>query len=323
MNIPAISGPKGFLYIAASDGAVTAVDSATGKQAWRTALGGEIEAMKLAENGRIIVITRQEGEQKDKISLFINALSDESGVTAWRKELEFSDKFYLLTKASSIFLIREDGGISALNAANGDALWRSPSGGKFTAAPVLFDKGLIAGAAEKKLLEISFENGKVAQNLPAQTELTGPMAVANDLIIYSDQVGNIFAARLATGEVLWKARAGAEVSDISLTDQGILVSSNDNFAYMLSVTRGDRKWKRKFSGRLMGKPVLRDGYGMFVTAAGSEAVILNLSSGKFVNNVFLPGEGYFTGASAGVLDGFALSTSRGTLFYSPNSCQKK
>jgi outer membrane protein assembly factor BamB len=245
------------LYIAVADGGVTAVDAATGKQAWRSGLGGEIESMKPAENGRLIVVTRQEGEQKDKTLLFINSLSEESGVSAWRKEIGPAENFYLLTKTNSIFLAREDGHVTALNAASGELLWQAPAGGKLTTGPVLTESGMVLGLADKKLILINPDNGKISQTLPALTEPNGPMMAAGDLIVYSDQVGNIFGASLLSGELLWKARAGAEVSDISSTGFGILISSNDNFAYMLSATRGDRTFP--FSMKLI-LPALRSPY---------------------------------------------------------------
>jgi outer membrane protein assembly factor BamB len=323
VDIPPVTNAKGFLYIAVADGGVTAVDAATGKQAWHSGLGGEIEAMEPAENGRIIAVTRQEGEQKDKASLFINALSDESGVTAWRKELEFSEKFYLLAKGKNIFIARENGSITAFNAADGEIAWQAVAKAKLLTPPVLFHDIMVMGVTERKIEQISLENGKALQSFEALTVPNGLIAATNDLIIYSDQIGNIFGVRFSTGELAWKARAGAEVSDISVTDHGVLISSNDNFAYMLSPTRGDRKWKRKFAGRLVGSPVLRENYGLFVTAAGTEGLILNLTNGKFANNVSLFDEAYFTGASTGILDGFSLFTSRGTLFYSPGNCKTK
>jgi outer membrane protein assembly factor BamB len=329
LNIPLVSNAKGFLFIPLSDGAVAAVDTATGKQTWHTGLGGEIQAIGSLENGKLVVMTQQEGEQKDNVSLFLQALSDESGITAWRRELDLSGKFFLLGKANSVFVIGEEGGVTAFNAASGEILWQSNAGGKLAAAPVLSEKSLIIGTADKKLLEISAENGKILQTYSASATPGGPIAVTNEAIVYSDQIGNIYALRLSNGEFLWKARAGAEVTDISVTEQGVLVSSNDNFAYMLSPNRGDRKWKRKFSGRLTGKPVLRENYGLFVTAAGKEAVVLNLSNGKFVNNVSLLNEAFFTGgatsngSNGGSRDSFALSTSQGLVFYDPNGCVKK
>lgn len=323
INVPVVSNAKGFLYIPLVDGAVAAVDTAIGKQAWRAGLGGEIQAVRPLENGKLIVMTRQEGEQKDKTSLFLQALSDESGITAWRKELDLSAKFFLLIKANSIFLVREEGDITAFNGGSGEVLWQSNAGAKLAGAPALSEKGLIAGTADKKLLEISLEQGRVLQTLNAPAAISGPIAAVGESIVFSDKLGNIYAVRITDGKTLWKTRAGAEVSDISMTDFGLLVSSNDNFAYMLSPGRGDRKWKRKFSGRLIGKPVLHENYALFATSAGTEGVILNLINGKFVNNVSLLNESYITGGAVGSRDSFALSTSRGLVFYAPDGCAKK
>jgi outer membrane protein assembly factor BamB len=323
-NIPLVPGEKGSLYIPLAEGGLAAVETATGKQVWQSGLGGEIRSVRLAEGGRLMVVTAQQSEKKDDHSLFLQALSEETGITAWRKELEFSGKVYLLTKGGIAVLIGEDGNITAFSAADGSALWKANPGVKVTAQPAVTEKSFIIPAAEdKKLIETGAETGKAGQTYVAPVSFSGPVLATGDAIVFSDPIGNIYSVSLINGDLIWKARAGAEVSDVSATDLGLLVSSNDNFVYMLSANRGDRKWKRKFSGRLLGKPVIHGNYGLFVTVAGTDAVILDLTSGKFVNGVSLANNAFFTGAAASSAGGFSLSTSQGVFFYSPEGCIKK
>lgn len=336
-DVPSVSNKGGFLFIALPDGAVSALDSASGKQAWDSTLGGRIEALKLTENGKVFVTARQEveesekppekqGEKTEKPPLVLHALSEESGITVWRKEFDLTGEVDLLTDSTGLYLLSDTGEMIAVNPATGDVIWRSNAGAKIVADPAITEKSIFLGLAEKKIVEISRESGKIVQNYAAQVELSGPMLVSDGQLIYSDSVGNIVSRKLSTGEYLWKARAGAGVTDITMTAQGLLVSSNDNFAYMLHTTRGDRKWKKKFPGRLQGKPVLIEKYGLFVPSSGREAAILNLTDGKAVNLVPLIGEAYFTGSATGAatatLSGFSLSTSQGTAFYSA-TCTKK
>ncbi|HEV7645496.1 MAG TPA: PQQ-binding-like beta-propeller repeat protein [Pyrinomonadaceae bacterium] len=323
-NIPMVPAANGFLYIPLADGAVAAIETARGKQVWQSGLGGEIRAMQLTDSKRLIVVTEQQSDKKDDSSLILQAISEETGVTTWRKELAFSSNVSLLIKGNIAVLIGEDGNITAFNTGDGEVLWRAGEVGKIAALSASAGKSFIViRPEEKKLVEMNLESGKAGQTYALSGTYVTPKLATGDLIVFSDGIGNISAMSLLNGAPIWNARAGAEVSDVSATDLGLLVSSNDNFVYLLSASRGDRKWKRKFAGRLMGKPVLHENYGLFVTAAGTDAVILNLNNGKFVNGVSLSNKAFFTGSAVGAGGGFALSTSQGVFYYSPDGCPKK
>ncbi len=330
-NIPMVPAANGFLYIPLADAGVAAVETATGKQAWQSGLGGEIRAMQmaqLADSKKLIVVTEQQSDKKDDSSLVLQAISEDTGVTAWRKELPFLRGVSLIIKGGIAVLVSEDGNITAFNVNDGEIIWQASEGPKITAITALSPANggksfIVIRPEEKKLIEMSLETGKAGQTYALSGSYLTPKLATGDLIIFSDAIGNVSAVSLLNGAPVWNARAGAEVSDVSATDLGLLVSSNDNFVYLLSASRGDRKWKRKFAGRLMGKPVLHENYGLFVTAAGTDAVILNLNNGKFVNGVSLTNKAFFTGSAVGAGGGFALSTSQGVFYYSPDGCAKK
>lgn len=350
-DVPAMSNAAGLLFFAGEDGAVFAIDSATGKQAWEATLGGRIAALKLSDKGRVIVISIQESTQEtampaasnavpsptpplanaapatpvaaEKKTVVVNALSEESGITVWRKEIDLTGEIQLLANTTGIFILSENGDALALNPVNGELLWRASLGAKITGEPILTEKSLIVGLADKKIVEIARDSGKIGSNYTAQGELNGPMAVVAHQLIYSDKIGNIYALKLMTGLALWKSRAGAAVSSILPTPNGLLVTSNDNFTYMLAANTGDRKWKRKFAGRVIGQPALIENYAVFTPSAGNEAALLELSAGKAVNAIPVLEEGaFFSGAVTKAGDGFALFTSAGTFYYA-TLCKNK
>lgn len=288
LDVPSIPA-KGIIYAALEDGALMAIDNASGKQIWLSRLGGVIRKMDLSDSGRLAVLTEQEGEKKDSKALFLQVLRGETGLTVWRKDLELSGDVSIGVDKKSIEVTRRsDGSQIWFDLETGE---RQGSGGAWLSKVGEGYRRFIIGKDEGKQLN-------------------------EDLSILTDSMGNISAGS-------WKARVGAEVSDISLSDHGLVVSSADNFVYMLTVNHGDRKWKRKFTGRLLGAPVLRKNYGLFVTVAGTEAIILDLTNGKVVNNISLSDGAFFTGNTIGTETGFALMTSRGMLFYSPEGCPKK
>jgi outer membrane protein assembly factor BamB len=291
-DVAPIVDKNGVLYLAQEDGALSAIDTANGKQLWRSGLGGEIKEFALTDSSRLAVLSEQEGEKKDSKSHFLQVLSSETGVTVWRKELELSgDAFLSFEKAIVSVVQRGDGNGAEFNLETGE---RKAVTGAWLAK---------TGEGVRRFV-IGKDEGKPAQ-------------LSGDMTILTDPVGNITADQ-------WKARVGGEVVDISLSDHGLVVSSADNFVYLLTTGHGDRKWKRRFTGRLLGRPVLKGNYGLFVTVGGNEAIVLNLTNGKVVNSVTLTTEGaFFTADAVGAGSGFALFTSHGISFYSPEGCGKK
>jgi hypothetical protein len=60
--------------------------------------------------------------------------------------------------------------------------------------------------------------------------------------------------RLKTPE--WKLRNGAEISSVTPTAEGLLISSFDNFIYLISENGGKPLWKKRLSGRITAAPLI-------------------------------------------------------------------
>jgi outer membrane protein assembly factor BamB len=121
---------------------------------------------------------------------------------------------------------------------------------------------------------------------------------------------------------LWKARTGAQIVDITEVSGNFLVSSNDGFVYLLAAKSGDRIWKRRLPGRLIGKPLIYNNFALLQTIDGTAALILDLNNGKLVNQILF-NENVFSGGSALFLHRrVIIPTNKGLLAFGSECAEK-
>jgi len=111
-------------------------------------------------------------------------------------------------------------------------------------------------------------------------------------------------------------RFGGEIFSLSLVPAGVLVSSLDNFVYLISLQKRKKIWKRRLAGRILAKPLIRDNFGVFVTTVGNSAIILDLSNGKIVNQISLPDDSFTLSEPVTVDKSLVFSTSKGIFAFS-------
>jgi outer membrane protein assembly factor BamB len=70
-------------------------------------------------------------------------------------------------------------------------------------------------------------------------------------------------------------------------DNGLLVSSLDNFAYLLSLNKGALIWRRQLPGRISSRPITAKEGALFTPFSTDSAIVLNLKDGKPANTLSL------------------------------------
>ena len=128
--------------------------------------------------------------------------------------------------------------------------------------------------------------------------------------------GYVYAVSADKGRLTWRKRTGAGVEAVTLTSQGVLAASLDNFAYFLN-TKGAMLWKRQLPGRIPSKPLTVQEDALFTPLSSSTAVVLALRDGKQVNA--LPTGEELTSSAAPIIVGDAVlvTTEHALLAFAP------
>ncbi len=121
---------------------------------------------------------------------------------------------------------------------------------------------------------------------------------------------------------IWKFRVGAEVSNINFTPRGLLITSLDNFAYLISAGKGNLIWKKRLAGRISEKPLVLDNYALITTIAEPTISVVELSTGRVINKIILEDENFVTANPIKTQNKIIVPTSKGLYAFSPDECLK-
>jgi len=306
------------------DGTLAAIDAASGKIVWRSQFGGEIVSHPFFEDNKLYLVNKIVVEAERQEEYVVRSLSAATGLTLWQKSLSLNDagRIFVLNGGNLIIIVSDAGQILFVDKASGAEASRRELQTAVTAAPLLFENKIIVGTIENKAMAFSAISGEVVFKLDLPNSPTGNFYVSTEVLVFGDRAGNVSAFRAADRKLLWKARAGAQIVDVTEVSGNFLVSSNDGFVYLLASRTGDRIWKKRLAGRLIGKPLIYNNFALLQTVDGVTAPILDINSGKMVNRIIF-GDNVFSANSAlSVYQRIVIPTNKGLSAYSPDCADK-
>lgn len=86
-------------------------------------------------------------------------------------------------------------------------------------------------------------------------------------------------------KVVWKFKTGGKITSITKENENTIITSLDNFLYSLSVN-GKINWKRRFSGRLINKPLLLENYLLLDVLGDDRLFIIDSSNGNVISTIY-------------------------------------
>jgi outer membrane protein assembly factor BamB len=263
-----------------------------GNRIWISELDGKIVSkLSLTEKEIFLIVKTEE-------NLFLKNISKITGIVNWKAKLEGSptgDKeVFLHLLADKIIIITQNGNCYALKKVNGEVLWKTQAAAKLTSLPAFEGDTIAFGTADNKLVMISVANGVKIYEFKAKNPITAVTLPTSNQLVFGDKKGNVTAIDLKTNNNLWEIRQGAEISSINLSNIGLLVSSFDNFVYLISPNSGKIIWKKRLPGRVIYKPLILDKYAIVTNSYDSNAVFIDIKNGKTINRLAFEEGNYFT-----------------------------
>lgn len=331
------SDNTGVFLVSSSKDKLYLWDVAAHELLWNTELGMDVVSNIVINKNSLYLIGKtskneiieEDGighkQQKEQIYFFkdINKLT---GLTNRQTELDLSaganEEFILDVKNEKIIAFSQNGNIYFINKWDGGLGGKLRSGKSLSSAPFFSVGELFAGTSDNKIINVPFD-GSAPTETPTARTVSSIIYTSDEKIIYGDKQGNVVALNKSDKiKKLWKFRAGAEISNITQTPFGMLVSSFDNYIYLLSSSTGKRIWKRKMPGRTFTRPLIKGDFAVIANLSEPEAEIIELKKGGIVNRLFLEPENFFNGSVFFLDDSLVFSTVKGlTRFTSlPGKC---
>lgn len=312
------------IYLPLAGGIIVALKAKDGQLYWRSEMGGELSASPVADESMIYVASEalNSTDQPRVVGGALRALGRDGGVTQWMAPLVRPLRGSLALNGGKLFAGGIDGRAYAFDKRTGGVLWSIPFGATLNGHPVSSGGRVYFGSEDGTLLALEESTGRLIWRYRTKGAIRGPVAVQNNSVFFGSGDGYVYAVSADKGRLTWKKRTGAGVEAVTLTSQGLLAASLDNFAYHLN-NKGAMLWKRQLPGRIPSKPLTVQEAALFTPLSSSTVVVLALKDGKQVNA--LPTGEELTSSAAPILVGDAVlvTTEHSLLAFAPPATTAK
>lgn len=241
------AAPPGFdqqyAYVPLAGGSLVAIDLDDGAVRWTAEIA--TSATPATGDGMIFVAG----------DTFVVAVNQESGQTLWRAAIGSTLSGPLFWNAGWVLTSTTEGDLLALHAADGRVLWRSPVGAALAVLPSAFDERIYAALQNRHVVAVDRETGAVAWSLDLDQEVTGLLAVENQLLL-GTRANRLHSVSPDRGRIRWSQRVGADVIGAPTADESnIYFVAFDNVLRALNRGNGNLRWNRNLPSRPSGGPL--------------------------------------------------------------------
>lgn len=282
---PAIA--DGNLYVPLSAGNLIALRLSDGKFEWRAEMGGDISAAPVADERSVYVASQTITPlvHSARTGGILRALSRNSGVTIWSRNLSTPLKAVLAIDNTTIYGCGGDGSLYSIDKDSGALRWVLSHSSPLLGSPHQTAEKVYIASRDGSLLAIDKKTGKSLWRYQTPSLSITSIAVGIDRIFLGTSDGYIYAIEETSGVLAWRVRNGSGIQALIDTQLGLVATASDNFVYFLSQRRGKRIWKRQLPGRVASIPAVLAHHAFFCPLSGDECVVLDLKSGRRVNRL--------------------------------------
>jgi outer membrane protein assembly factor BamB len=352
-NIPIASDNDDNFFLLSEDNKLQSIESDSGDVNWGFEIGGTIISnLFISEDFLYVAGSEETAEtaensqkrQKNK-QVFLRSISIVSGIPAWSAETDLKNKIvqesfqeadkkiYLGENGSDIILLDSSGNLFFADKNKGSLEWSRT----FDSAVSEFLDFHLNGnkksdpsqkifafyAANKKLYLVMSKTGELLDGFAHPHTVTSTAMLSTSDLIIGDEKGNVSLLKIGSKNapvVLWNIKVGAGVSSLSLNNEGVLITSLDNFVYLINPIKGNRIWKKRLSGRLLYQPLIIESKKTFIVVENESAYFMNLENGAIVNRITLEAGKYFINTPVSLAGKYIFPTNSGIIAYSDSQC---
>ena len=332
------------LLLSFLNGEIISISSESGELFWKTDLGGKIISEILKDSQNLYIVsanypnnssdTNADKNFNTKNQLKIRSLVKTTGLTNWEVKLPISttsEKAYLLEYSDEIILFENQGGLYRINKTDGRIIWHVELDIELSTIPSIISDSIVIGTQNKQIVLYSLSEKKEIGRIKVSSAPTVFFTNTGDRsFILGDEKGLLISFRRTNNskklfEKNWNFRNGGEISRIVDAGEGFLITSYDNFAYLISKNKGELIWKRRFSGRIAFQPLISGRHAVINVIGETSAFVIEIASGKIVNKISIENDNFFIASPLKTSDKIVFPTNKGLFAFSEtgNGCPNR
>jgi len=246
---PAVANGK--VFVGSWDGNLYALDAKSGESLWNHTTLGAIISSPAVANGKVFVCS----------SLGDVYALDTNGTFLWSSK---ADDFVYSSPAvadGKVFFGCWDKCVYALNATNGDLVWKNSTGERLTySSPAVVDGRVYIGSMTMKgnIFCLNAQNGIIIWNYTTTGPIKGSPAVTCGKVFVGSYDGNVYAINATSGELIWQYTAGDYIfsSPAIACKQKLFIATENGTIYSLHPANGTVLWTYKANSSVSSSPAI-------------------------------------------------------------------
>jgi outer membrane protein assembly factor BamB len=285
---PAIA--YGRLYLVNAYGDLLALNTRTGKRAWRVPTrrcAASSPAVSKLRHGTVYATLLNRGRcaTGDGKDGEVIAVAHNWGQLRWRRLIGPSETSPLVV-GRNVYVGDWRGSVYAFDAQTGRTVWQFRTGGAVKGAVSYAAGRVYVGSYDSHVYALSAKTGRLIwkssaqQRLGARGTFYASPAVAYGRVYIGSTDGKVYSFGAQTGKLRWSYGTGGYVyGSPAIWRQLVLVGSYSGRFYAFNAATGDVKWMFRAAGPISGSATVIDGVVYFATLKG-RTYGLNATSGK-------------------------------------------
>jgi outer membrane protein assembly factor BamB len=308
------------VFFPLSNGVLLALNTSDGKLQWKAEVGGDFSAALVADERSVFAATGYTTPEEKNLRGTLRALSKSTGLTLWMRTLPAPISGSLVADSVALFGGSADGHVYSVSKQTGQVFWSNQYAEEFSGQPQVLGNRVYFGSNAGTIRSLDARTGQLLWEYKTRGPIQGAIAVKDNMAYFGSGDGNVYAFDEIRSKVRWQRRTGAAVQAVTLVENGVLASSLDNFAYLLSLNKGALIWRQQLPGRISSRPVTATDGALFTPFSTDTAIVLNLRDGKPANTLSLGEENSSAAAPISTSHLVLITTPHALLaFAAPNS----
>ena len=265
----------GTAYFGSMDGALYAVDLATGKQRWRYATSGAVqESSPCVHNGTVYI---------GDLNGVFHAVDASTGKARWTFKADAEIKSSPNCSGNKVYFGSYDQNLYCLSADTGALLWKYATEGPVHCTPALDKTRVYISGCDETFRAIDAASGKQIYELPMGA-YTGASAALRDDHAYAGTFGNeVLGIDLLRHDVQWSykhaTRSFPFYSSAAVTEDRVVLGGRDKMVHCIERSTGKEIWTFTTRSRVESSPLIA-GNRVYVGSNDGLLYVLELASGK-------------------------------------------
>jgi outer membrane protein assembly factor BamB len=282
----------GRLYIANLPGKLFAIDSKSGKIAWKKDLKRCTAASPAVADGVVYqpLMDLYPCDPHEKSAPgYMVALDADTGKELWRFRAGVIESSPLLVDGL-LYFGSWDRKLYALDVKTHKVRWAFTAGDELKGGPAYANGTVFFGSYDNRMYAVDARTGKLRWSTAGEANFYSTPAVGYGRVFVGNTDGRVYAFGAKTGNLLWARSTGSYVySGPAVWDGTVYVGSHSHRLFALNAGTGAVRWTFQMSDVIAGSPVVMA--GLVYASTRSKTFAVDARTGK---QVWRFGDGRYT-----------------------------